>query len=94
MSGFGTNIGTPTSRMNRSGADAVLVLAPVPISRTIGTARSGYGCLGEDEVVMLGGEMNMAWIAGSGYAPGLLGPLRSWAIASGIPAVAVVRGRA
>lgn len=57
MSSFSSSFGTAKSFASSGGADLPLVMAMrVPITKILGTARTGYGCLNESEFVILGGR--------------------------------------
>lgn len=70
ISSYSTDMGTCHYFSDRYGDYATMVGAEVPVSRILSTSRTGFGCLNEKEVVVLGGEDNvrfLAWHNGSGY---------------------------
>jgi hypothetical protein len=52
-----------TSFFTAKGFGKMVILTRVPANRVLGTCRSGWGCLNEQEVVLLGGRLPGAYVA-------------------------------
>lgn len=68
MSSFTTNSSTALEFVGGSkGSGKVVVMVKVPVNRLVASCRSGFGCLSEQEVVLLGGKkeeekfLKVAW---------------------------------
>lgn len=64
-----------TSFFTAKGFGKMVMLMRVPASRILGTCRSGWGCLNEQEVVLLGGKLPGAYVANT---DDITGPHTYW----------------